>query len=267
MHRCFTKTPMINKMNYPIHMPDPLHRSIRGGGIVKVGCSDFPIGRKAYQDRLNVVECSQFFTKSPQLRTIQNWRDTSPKNFEFVVCASQHITHPPTVAKTASHAFKKHAPSGQFRQNTTVAQAMQKTCHMARLLGSRLILFQLPTSMSPHPDHIGRMQDFFKQYRGTPHHFLWEPPFSWPDNLVDRLSQTLHISPVTNPLHKKRPHPFSVQYFRMGGPKRTSGIHSFSDKELENIVKACRTAKMTYVMFNNGPTSFKDALRFQSLLR
>ncbi|MET1127893.1 MAG: DUF72 domain-containing protein, partial [Thermoproteota archaeon] len=58
------------------------------------GCCGFPLSRKRYFERFNVVEVQQTFYDPPSADTLRRWREEAPKGFVFTVKAWQAVTHP-----------------------------------------------------------------------------------------------------------------------------------------------------------------------------
>lgn len=231
--------------------------------MIKVATANFPVGKKTYESKLKTVELDQFFTRFPKMETAEKWRKEAMVNFDFITCASRLITYP---TKTRAQ-HSRHTQKNQYSLEDTALtrQAYEKTLKLAEILKSRLVLFQFPTTFAPTPDNIKRIQTFYAKPRG---HilFVWEPPVSWPNKLVDDLSEAYRIMPVMNPLGKAKPTPNSpMRYYRLGGHGKTSGTGPISDAELRKIITLCDTP-LCYVVLNNGPTAFDDAVRLNSML-
>lgn len=235
--------------------------------MIKIACSGFPVGRKRYESRLKTVELNRLFDSFPLVRTLEKWREAALSGFEYIVCASKIITHP-AKNNLKTPAFSRRAHHiGYFQDSAEVRHAFQRTWHAAETLNAKIVLFQCAPTLTPHADHVGRIQAFFRPIdRGT-RHFVWEPPLSWPRNFVESLGKTMHMTAAANPLSKKyKPSNEPMRYFRLGAEGRTSGVTTFSDSELRDVKSAC-DKPLSYVVFNNGPTAFMDAVRFSEMTR
>jgi len=231
--------------------------------MIKIACADFPVGRQTYESKLKTVELDQLFDRFPKMETIEKWRSEAPPHFDFIVCASKLITHATKTRAQQSRTVRKNLLS--LDDNATSRQAYATTMKIAEILRARLVLFQLPPQFSPTPDNIGRVQAFFGKPRGHVL-FVWEHPLTWPPKLVDKLSEAHRIMPVINPLGKAAPTAQSpMRYYRLGGTGRTSGPGTLSDAELKKIITLCDTP-LSYVVFNNGPTAFRDATRLAAMV-
>jgi uncharacterized protein YecE (DUF72 family) len=228
--------------------------------MIKVACAGFPVGRKQYESKLQTVELDQMFDKFPRQDTLEKWRAEAPQHFDFIVCASKLITHPPKARANKSRPGSNGV--GMLQDSAIVRQAYQQTLQAAETLRARLVLFQLPSTFGPSPDNIRRVQQFFgKSGRG---HilFAWEPAVTWPTKLVDDLSEAYRLMPVMNPLGRAKPTKNSpMRFYRLGAHGRTSGIMRFTDEELRTVKNLCDTP-LCYVVFNNGPTAFSEAVNF-----
>ncbi|MCB4755766.1 MAG: DUF72 domain-containing protein [Elusimicrobia bacterium] len=237
--------------------------------MIKIGCADFPVATARFQRKLPVVELDALFEKFPMTRTVEKWRAQAPPDFEFVVCASHHITHPGRFLdqknpSSRSHQIRAHR-FGYFQDTPEVRRAFLKTRHIAELLSSRIVLFELPKSFAPHSDNIGHLQRFFKAAERGLLNFVWDPPASWPLHLTDQISKSLNLVQAFNPLRPGPKPAGSLRYYRLGDRERTRGNYRFSTDELEQIKRAC-DLPLSYVIFNSGPLAFQEAVRFSKLL-
>lgn len=232
--------------------------------MIKVACAGFPVSQKRYQNQLRTVELTNLFDSSPRTSTIEKWGRNAGPDFEFVVCASKTITHPEKRALT--HTRPGGTGVGYFQNSEDVKIAFQRSWGTAEILNAKIILFKCPEHWTPHPDHAQRIHAFFKPLpRGTKH-FVWEPPTSWPMALIETMSKQLNLTATANPLSKTyQPIAAPMRYFRIGLSGKTSGQGAMSIEELKVIKKAC-DRPLSYVVFNNGPTAFADAVRFQTLI-
>ena len=233
--------------------------------MIKVGCAGYPIGQQKYQDRFNMVEVTGLLDKFPRATTLEKWRYQAPKQFEFISVAPKDITHPEAKGKSQHTMVRLHHKVGYFQESAQVRKATQQMLATTECLKSKILLFTLPGTFLPSADNIGRMQRYFQWLPKKDFLVVWEPPLSWPHSLIGRVSHSLRISAAFNPLAHKTLPAFPVHYFRLGTPRKSKGLHKFTDMELRNIKRAC-TGKINYVIFNNGPTSFIDALTFTKLL-
>jgi len=234
--------------------------------MIKIGCTGFPVGRKQYESKFGLVEVNQFFDKFPMGRTIEKWKAEAPKNFEFIVWAPRSVTHLLKSGRNGAHSgfTQRSHKHGYFQDSAEVRHAFGRACSAAQTLDAKMIFFKLPKSLSAHSDNVGRIQKFFMSAPTSTLHFVWEPPTNWPLSLVSELSKSLGITPAVNPLGRLGQAKGAIQYFRLGNTTETKAVHSFSSSELKDIKRAC-TKSLAYVIFNNGPTSFQDAVRFSEL--
>jgi len=237
--------------------------------VIKVGCTSYPIAQKTYQAQLPVIELDALFESTPLEKTLVRWREEAPKDFEFVVAASHHITHPSKpghLMARHSGADFRHRRVGYFQDTPEVKNTFARTLKIADVLRSKLILFTVPHSFAPHADNIGRIQKFFQKAPQDQLQMVWEAPPTWPQHLVEQLCKTLRLIPALNPFKAKPAFPAAIRYYRVGDLKRTRGIHSFTPNELKDLKRMC-DMNLCYVIFNNGPTAFKDATHFSRLVK
>ena len=227
---------------------------------IKIACSGFPVGQKMYRARLGAVELSQMFDGLPRAATLERWREESDAKFEFIACAPEDVTH-----LQASAAERGHHKRGAFQNTTPVHHAFRGTVAAAAALKAKLLFVRIPRTMTAHADNVDRIMRFFKTADRGPLTVVWEPPVSWPASIVEGVSKALHFVTAMNPLSGKAPPKGPVRYFRIGAHGATGGIHSVTDAELAKIKDACHGAT-SYVVFNNGPRSFDDAVRFAATI-
>jgi uncharacterized protein YecE (DUF72 family) len=227
---------------------------------IKIACAGYPVGQKKYQAHLNAVELIQMFDALPRATTLDRWKETAETGFEFIACAPEAITHPCRDAKVAAaHRF------GYFQDTPEVHGAYRQVVGAATALGARTVFFKLAPTMSAHADQVDRLTRFFKKVDRQGLHFAWEPPASWPANLITSVSAALRLFPAYNPLGERKTITAPLRYFRMGAGGRTGGVHRFSNEELASLKRACGPGP-AYVVFNNGPYAFEDALRFSAMI-
>jgi uncharacterized protein YecE (DUF72 family) len=222
--------------------------------MIKVGCSGFPVAQKFYQSKLGLVEMRDLFDKYPRETTLEKWRANAPAGFEFVACASKVITHE-----------QKHPRWGRFQESADTRHAFHQSVKQAKALNARSLVFSLPKNLSAHPDTIGRLQKFFHTKDRGALHLVLDVPRSWPATLVQMLAKSVRFVAAINPLHSKPDPQAPMRYYRLGTNKDTNGIYRYSDSELREIKSKC-DKPLSYVIFNNGPTAFMDALRFSKLV-
>ena len=116
-----------------------------------------------YAARFNAVELNNTFYRRPQPEMIENWKSQVPKNFRFIVKASQVITH-----------FKRLKDAGKE------TQAMLDTISaLEQHLGA--VIFRLPEDMQKD---LKRLETFLKELPAdTPTVFDFRHP-SWFDDEV-----------------------------------------------------------------------------------
>ena len=154
--------------------------------MVKIGCCGFPVGRKNYRLRLQVVEVQETFYQPPKPETVRRWRLEAPPAFEFALKAWQLITHQassPTYRRLGrTLAPEERRLAGSFQDTPLVRQAWETTRELARILSARLILFQCPASFGPSEENILRLRQFFRQIEPDGFLFAWEPRVPGPRN-------------------------------------------------------------------------------------
>jgi uncharacterized protein YecE (DUF72 family) len=234
--------------------------------MVKVGCCGFPVKRREYEGRFNLVEVQQTFYQPPRPETLKRWRQEAPPDFEFTLKAWQLITHEPS-SPTYRRLQRPLTPeerrqTGSFRDTPLVRQAWETTREAARSLGAGIILFQCPARFGPTGDNQERLRRFFRALSRNEFRFAWEPRGDWPREQVAELCRELHLLPALDPF-KTAPFPDSPGYFRLHG--RGGYRYVYADADLEALADLVAVHPEAYVLFNNM-SMWQDAGRFLELL-
>ncbi len=234
-------------------------------------------GKKEYYKYFNVIEIQDTFYRLPKKDTVKRWRDNAPQNFEFTLKAWQAITHPPTSPtwrrnnlKVGKEDFNKY---GFFRPTKEVFSAWEKFREIAKILKTRIIIFQTPPSFKYSKENINNIKEFFNSIKEDNFFFGWEPRGNWYENekVLRNLLIDLGIIHVVDILKRKPLVQTSIYYFRLHGLGKgeVNYRYKYSEKDLqelrEKIFLLPENKKEIYVMFNNV-YMFQDALRFKEIL-
>jgi uncharacterized protein YecE (DUF72 family) len=234
---------------------------------IRIGCCGFPVAREKYFQQFNVVEIQQTFYQPPRYETALKWRATAPPEFEFTLKAWQLITHPPTsptyrrLKETITNEKKRHY--GFFCPTEEVFTAWEETARIARVLATRVIIFQCPSSFTPTDEHLENMYLFFSSIERIGFSFIWEPRGLWPEDTIKKICEELKLIHCVDPF-KNEPVSGVFTYLRLHGK---DGYHyRYTDEELNSLTEKVNKRKhLTYVMFNKS-NMFDDARRFRALL-
>lgn len=237
---------------------------------MKIGCCGFSGSIESYAELFNTVEVQNTFYQPPLPRTLQRWRDSVPKDFEFTLKAWQLITHEsnsPTYRRLKRELTEKEAAdAGAFRWTPIVRQAWDTTVECAQALSAKRILFQCPASFKPTPDNVRRMRNFFRKLERGEFKLYWEPRGkAWTDDpsLCKSLCDELNLFHAVDPFVSETQTPRHA-YFRLHG--KTGWRYVYSNEELQQLRAISeKIGKSSYVFFNNI-TMRKDAAAFKSIL-
>lgn len=228
--------------------------------MIKIGCANYPINAKSYQLRFGIVELTSLLEKTPRVNTVDKWRKESPSSFEFIVCDGMSLSEKtPQIRPIKS---KRELMKRKPRLINGI-EALRASVGMMTQLKSKILYLQIPRLWMPHPDRVSEIRKIVSHFP-TDIVVVWEPPKKWPVPIIEKISETFNMIPAINPLDKKLTQSYPIQYFKLGDKNKTRGNYTYSDNELKVLKSFCR-GPMSYVIFNNGPTSFKDALRFSRI--
>lgn len=232
--------------------------------MIKVGCCGFPVARERYYKKFSVVEVQSTFYDFVEERTLQKWRQEALDDFEFVIKAFQFITHPatsPTYKRTRHIAKIKLDNLGNFKPTKEVLEFYEVLKDYARILKTKIIIFQSPASFKPERENIKNMENFFNKIDRGDFIFGWESRGRWQPEDTRRVCEKLDLIDVVDPFLRE-PTYGKFFYFRLHGGKGYK--HKFTEEELNLLVEKVKN-KTGYVMFNNI-TSFEDGQKFKTLL-
>ncbi len=253
--------------------------------MIKIGCCGFPVGRERYYKIFNCCEVQITFYTFPKISLLEKWRKEAPRDFEFIIKASQLITHPaptPTYKRLNKEIpLLSYQPKnfGFFQPTQEVKDAWEEVLKEAQALAASIILFQTPPSFSEDPKHLRNIYSFFTTIERKGLTLAWEYRGEWQEATLKKVARDLNLILVGDPtaperspgpnlkvlvtsLSSKKEGPFIDFYFRLHGGKGYR--HKFTDEELMAV--ALLTKKKTgYIMFNNMHM-FEDAQRMKEII-
>lgn len=234
---------------------------------MRVGCCGFPVRREEYYSKFDIVEVQSTFYNLPRPSTAIRWRAEAPAGFDYILKAWQPITHPsdsPTYTKTRVEIPQSKAGSyGFFKPTDEVHEAWERTRETARILDSRMILFQCPPRFEENADNLLNMRTFFENVERGRLKLLWEPRGRWNEDTIKSLCRDFNLIHCVDPFCDNQVHG-GIAYYRLHG-KGGYG-YQYTDSDLTELLGMCPKDKDSYVMFNNM-SMLEDALRFKFLCR
>ena len=230
--------------------------------MVKIGCCGFPVARGRYFENFDIVEIQKTFYDFVNSKLLGKWRDQAPEHFEFVLKAPQFITHSaksPTYRRVRIRLDMKLNAFGDFQPTKEVFNAYEAVYNYARILRTRIIIFQTPPSFTPEKKNLKNMERFFNEIERGNLILGWESRGRWGPSEIREVCKKFDLVDVVDPF-LRRPVTGNLFYFRLHGGKGYR--HKFSEDELRWLARIIK--KDGYVMFNNI-SMFFDAQRFKSL--
>lgn len=199
---------------------------------------------KAYSEVFNFVEVNYTFYHYPNLRLVEGWRKTVPKDFKFSVRCHQDLTHKIGL-KPIGGAY----------------QIFGQMISYCKLLDSRFLVLETPASYILDNISLSAARDFFASVSFKGVRVVWEirAPIA---------QQTIELMADFNIIHcvdisTVKPTEWSdVGYSRLFG-KGKHNIWQFTDEELLEIDKNASESKAKVVALSyHSARMIKDALRF-----
>lgn len=200
---------------------------------------------KAYSEHFDYVEANNTFYKHPDLRLIQRWRRSVPKDFTFTVRCHRDLTHKIGL-KPVDEAY-------------AVFSLMVRTC---RVLDAPFLHLLTPPSYIFDQTATKQARAFLSTINLKGIRLAWEVR----GPLTSELAALLRDFEIVHSVDLSRETPrlvSDVVYTRLFG-KGQNNIYQFADEELATIDKKIRRsgARKALVTFH-GLKMASDALRFK----
>ncbi len=245
---------------------------------VHVGCCGLPVGMKKYFREFSVVELQSTFYKLPKLDTARKWRESAPKDFEFLLKAFQGISHPTTSPTWRRSGLKMDEIEklkdkvGFLKPTKEVFNFWAQTLEVCKTLNSPVCLVQLPASFKESEENVKNAEKFFSKIERDGISIALELR-GWSKEGFKKLCKRLDLISCVDPFASE-PVYFSsrkIAYFRLHGNYEKGRInykYKFTDKDLQQLKRVVEELKVekAFVLFNNV-FMHEDALRFKRIFK
>jgi uncharacterized protein YecE (DUF72 family) len=199
---------------------------------------------KAYSEVFNFVEVNYTFYQYPNVRLVEGWRKSVPKDFTFSVRCHQDLTHNIGL-RPVDEAYKI------FGQMVTYC----------KLLNSPFLVLETPASYVLDTSSISTARDFFASVSLKGVRVVWEIRAPINHQAIELMADFNIIHCID--ISRAKPNEWSdVGYTRIFG-KGPHNIWQFTDQELKEIDQNAQDSKAKVVAFSyHSARMIKDALRF-----
>jgi uncharacterized protein YecE (DUF72 family) len=199
---------------------------------------------KAYSQVFNFVEVNYTFYEYPNVRMVEGWRKTVPKEFFFSVRCHKDLTHKIRL-KPINEAYQV------FGQMVTYC----------RLLDSPFLVLETPLNYVLDESSISDAKDFFASVSLKGVRLVWEIRAPINEQAIGLMKEfnIIHCVDISN----DKPTNWSdIGYTRLFG-KGKQNIYQFTDQELQEIDKNASESKAKVVALSyHGARMNTDAFRF-----
>ncbi|MGQ9622481.1 MAG: DUF72 domain-containing protein [Candidatus Caldatribacteriaceae bacterium] len=234
--------------------------------MIRVGVCGFPKKRAEIFAFFDVVEVQRTFYNFVSPEILLRLAREAPLHFTFTMKAFQGITHrvlSPTYRRAKLPPHFRLEGLGFFQETPEVEECALRTKEMAKVLGSRVIVFQCPPSFSPSPENVKNLTHFFERFPREGSILAWEPRGKWRKEEIREICKSLDLVHVVDPFVAE-PQWGSIYYFRLHG--RNSYRYFYSDEDLAFLCDLVRgVEREVFCLFNNVPM-FENALAFKRML-
>jgi uncharacterized protein YecE (DUF72 family) len=199
---------------------------------------------KAYSETFNFVEVNYTFYEYPDLRTVEKWRRTVPRNFTFAVRCHQDLTHRIGL-KPVDEAYY-------------VFGRMISYC---RVLEAPFLVLETPPSNVLNSREVADAKNFFSSANAKSARVVWEIRSLVTPEVIDLMREFDIVHCVD--LSKEEPSFKSdIVYARLFG-KGKHNVYQFTDEELVEIDRKAENGSPRVVaMAYHGVRMNSDAARF-----
>jgi uncharacterized protein YecE (DUF72 family) len=199
---------------------------------------------KAYSEVFNFVEVNQTFYEYPDVRAVERWRRTVPRDFTFAVRCHQDLTHRIGL-KPLDEAYY------------VLSQMVSYCC----VLGASFLVLETPASYVMSKENVGAARDFFSSAGVRGVRLVWEMRSPVTPAAVD-LMRDFDVAHSVDLSREGPSFKSDVVYSRLFG-KGKHNIYQFTDDELAEIDKKAEGSRPKVVaMSYHGLRMNSDALRF-----
>jgi len=246
--------------------------------VVKIGCCGFTVSRSKYYREYSVVELQNTFYQPPSDKWFRNIRREAPESFEFTIKAWQVLTHPHTsptwrrMRKKPSGVLENYGYLKPSRENF---EAFEKMIEIAKIIESKIIVLQTPSSMPFNEESVKWVREFFRNItsiKPSEIHVGWEPRGSWvrEQSLLSSILSEYNIIHVVDPFRAKPlNNPGGLVYMRLHGigGGEVNYRYRYTTRDFEELVKILGETgfNTAYILFNNV-YMFQNGLEFKQYL-
>ncbi|RCK75822.1 MAG: hypothetical protein IGBAC_1097 [Ignavibacteriae bacterium] len=210
---------------------------------------------QSYATIFDTVEINYTFYRIPQTKTVQKWRqevDAINPDFEFTVKAFQIITH-------------------KLRFKDASTKYFDILIELCKILKSKVILFQSPSTFTPKEENLLALENFFKNINRENFTLVWESRGNWNIELIKELCKSYNLIHCVDPF-RNEPIILKKQktiYFRLHGIGEKMYVYKFNRTELidlkTKLSRIPKESKTAYIFFNNT-NCYEDAYLFKQMI-
>lgn len=204
---------------------------------------------KSYSQIFNFTEVNYTFYEYPEIRRVETWRRTVPKDFVFSVRCHQDLTHRVGL-KPIEEAY----------------QIFDRMASYCRILDAPFLVLETPATYILDEDRLREAREFFSTIDSKGVRLVWEVRAPNTAELA-RLMQEFRIVHCVDLSREKPSFDSDVVYTRLFG-KGKHNIYQFTDEELVEIDnRAIESRPKIAAMSYHGLRMNTDAIRFSQYKR
>jgi len=207
---------------------------------------------KLYSLAFRFVEVNSTFYSLPDIDIATSWRRRVPSSFEFSIKANRLITH-----------------KWRLTPSSHLIELLEKHLELCRILGSRIIVLEVPRSMNLKEIEINLSRILDHVDLGDVRLVL-EPRCGWAAGSTETIEalKSMNIIPVADYSREDPPYDDEeIAYSRIFG-KGEHNIYQLTDEDLKEIRERAerRKSKKVYLSFH-GIAMYLDAARMEKFLK
>jgi len=241
--------------------------------MIKVGICGFPVSRKKYYEKFNVIEINSTFYSIPDIEWVKKIIKEAPQNFEFTFKVFQGITHDVnsfTWKRSKIENYKElKGKVGYLRNTREVFEFWEKQEEIVNILRANIIVIQLPNSFKDTKENIENAYNFFNSI-GKRYMIAIELR-GWIKENREKICKESNLIDIVDINVEEPVYDYDIKYYRLHGLHEDNRLiynYNYSKEKLNKIKEKVLkyNKKDSYVMFNNS-MMYENAKEFIKLIR
>jgi uncharacterized protein YecE (DUF72 family) len=230
------------------------------GGIA-VGTVGYPVGRRQVHAAVDVVELTDARRVPPRGAAARQARESAPEGLVFTVQAPEPVFAPRAEVPAVGLVGDRDR-YGEFQLTDENLGLWRRGAQFARRVRAEALVLLTPSSLTPAPAVVARMERFLAEADRDGLPVVWEPHGPWERDRAAEVAASCGLVLAVDPL-RDEPLAGALAYLRLG-PFAAMGSR-VSAYDLERIALAARGFPRALCLFDT-PRALDDARNLRQLV-